>query len=296
MNEGLTRAMAEATRLTRTGRLHEATALLQQRPRGGLTPEPDPETPGATVEEPIDTEFTVLESAPRALAGPPDHSVGPAETAGASERRATSSPAEPRKSALADTPRCALKNPLGESLVNPKPDPANPSRCWNWFKDSDQHRGQGEPALLAGLTQEILRGYHLDGRRVYVAELSAGGAMAMVLGVSYPDVYAAIGVHSGLPYAVAHDPPSAFAAMQQGPANPGPFPQEKAAGFGKPLPPVPAIVFHGDRDTTVHPGNGDQVVAQWAKAHARDSAGTKGCAWQRRSANRKRNLRGRRTL
>ena len=132
----------------------------------------------------------------------------------------------------------------------------NAGRCWNWFRNRDQQRGQGEPAILAALTRYLVKGHGLDERRVYVAGLSAGGAMAAVLGSTYPDVYAAIGVHSGLPFGVAHDLPSAFAAMKQG-----------AGKLTSGVPPgrvgaVRAIVFHGDRDTTVDPCNGAAVVEQ----------------------------------
>ena len=132
----------------------------------------------------------------------------------------------------------------------------NASKCWNWFRSRDQQRGQGEPAILAALTRHLVKAHGLDERRVYVAGLSAGGAMAAVLAGTYPDVYAAIGVHSGLPFGVAHDLPSAFAAMSQGAGRLGPgVPQVR-------MDPVPAIVFHGDRDTTVDAGNGTAVVEQ----------------------------------
>ncbi|MGZ8249412.1 extracellular catalytic domain type 1 short-chain-length polyhydroxyalkanoate depolymerase [Methylomagnum sp.] len=170
--------------------------------------------------------------------------------------------------ALAERERCFVLYPEQSAQ-------AHPNRCWNWFKASDQRRGHGEPALLAGLTREVIRAYRLDERRVYAAGLSAGGAMAMVLGVTYPDLYAAIGVHSGLPYGAAHDTPSAFAAMQGGHSNPKLSPQGQGQGSGKITHPVPAIVFHGDRDATVHPGNGDQVLAQWTKAHAGGGSATK---------------------
>ncbi|MGH8594483.1 MAG: extracellular catalytic domain type 1 short-chain-length polyhydroxyalkanoate depolymerase [Gammaproteobacteria bacterium] len=141
---------------------------------------------------------------------------------------------------------------------------ANPSKCWNWFKASDQHRDHGEPSILAGITRQIMSTYHVDAQRVYVVGLSAGGAMAAIMGMNYPDLYAAIGVHSGLAYGAAYDLPSALAAMQHGgPTAAQPrdsrFP---AAGTGARV--VPTIVFHGDGDTTVHPCNGDQVLAQWA--------------------------------
>jgi poly(hydroxyalkanoate) depolymerase family esterase len=132
---------------------------------------------------------------------------------------------------------------------------ANASRCWNWFRPSDQQRGQGEPSLIAGITRQIMRDYAVDAERVYVAGLSAGAAAAAIMGMTYPDLYAAIGVHSGLAYGVAGDLPSAFAAMRQGDAV-----AVRRSGEYRRL--LPTIVFHGDQDSTVHPRNGDQVIAQ----------------------------------
>jgi poly(hydroxyalkanoate) depolymerase family esterase len=134
---------------------------------------------------------------------------------------------------------------------------ANASRCWNWFNAVDQQRGQGEPAIIAGLTQDIMVRYVVDPAQVYVAGLSAGGAMAAIMGTLYPDLYAAVGVHSGLPFAAAHDLPSAMAAMK------GDFRQHKATGKA-----LPIIVFHGDRDTTVHPANGAELIEQRRHQHA----------------------------
>lgn len=141
---------------------------------------------------------------------------------------------------------------------------ANSSQCWNWFKPSDQHRDGGEPAIIAGMTRQIINEYHLDEGRVYVAGLSAGGAMATTMAMLYPDIYAAVGVHSGLAHGVAQDIPSALAAMQGG-TSPlaGLNKQANAQPTSSTGPKIPAIIFHGDRDTTVHPSNGDRVVAQY---------------------------------
>ena len=164
---------------------------------------------------------------------------------------------------------------------------SNPQACWNWFKHSHQQRGKGEPALLAGLTREIIAEHGADPRRVYVAGLSAGGAMAAILGQTYPDLYAAVGVHSGLAAGAANDLPSALAAMAGGAADlrmpdglnglPGmPGASKKASplkcpgvegGSG-----VPTIVFHGDQDRTVHPVNGNHVVSACMRSQSADGA------------------------
>ena len=127
---------------------------------------------------------------------------------------------------------------------------ANGSKCWNWFRSEDQQRDQGEPSLIVGIVRDIAAHHRVDARRVYVAGLSAGAAMAVILGAAYPDVFAAVGAHSGLPYAAAHDMPSAFGAMNG-----------QRTGARRPAPPaVPTIVFHGDQDHTVAASNGVAIV------------------------------------
>lgn len=138
---------------------------------------------------------------------------------------------------------------------------ANGSHCWNWFNAGDQRRDNGEPSIIADITRDIIREYKIDTSRIYVAGLSAGGAMATVMGATYPDLYAAIGIHSGVPYAVAHDMPSAFAAMKNGKMKAPAHKTEvkTAAPLGHTM---PVIVFHGDRDATVDPANGEQALMQ----------------------------------
>lgn len=132
---------------------------------------------------------------------------------------------------------------------------ANRAGCWNWFAERDQRRDAGEPSIIAGMTREVMAQCGVDPRRVYVAGMSAGAAMALTLAATYPELYAAFGMHSGVPWRAAHDLHSAFALMRRGPLH-GQRSGESLPRF------VPAIVFHGDRDETVHPSNADEVVAQ----------------------------------
>lgn len=151
---------------------------------------------------------------------------------------------------------------------------ANGSNCWNWFQPGDQQRARGEPSIIADITRKVAREYQVDRTRIYAAGLSAGGAMAAILGATYPDLYAAIGVHSGLPYGVAHDVPSAFAAMKGGKGKVS----MRAASAKAPTVlahSVPVIVFHGDRDNTVHATNGDKALQQCMQAGVTSGSKTK---------------------
>lgn len=146
-----------------------------------------------------------------------------------------------------------LAEELGFAVVYPaQSGKANVSACWNWFQPGHQRREAGEPSLIAGITREVVARHHLDARRIYVAGLSAGGAMAAVMGATYPELYCAIGIHSGLGYASARDLPSALAAMKGKPGR-----KNRGASNRRR---VPMIVFHGDRDTTVHPSNGEHAM------------------------------------
>lgn len=320
MNHGIQSGMSEATRLTREGRLAEATALIQRTLAGGFSP-PSPEDSEGVIE----TSF--VDEAPSSEARPPEAASRPAthelRTAPSPKRRHRSEPRPPGGTpwktaddlAAADdalTGRRFIERSFsnqagtrGYKLYVPSgyvgqevslvvmlhgctqgPDDfaagtnmnalaeehtflvaypaqsrgANMQSCWNWFEAGDQKRGRGEPSIIAGITCEVLGGYNVDPGRVYVAGMSAGGAMAAILGSEYPDLYAAVGVHSGLAPGVAHDLSSAFSAMHGGGRSP----------VGRIARAVPVISFHGDRDTTVHPRNAEGLLAHYQAADARE--------------------------
>ena len=147
-----------------------------------------------------------------------------------------------------------LADAMGFLVAYPEqPVSANASRCWNWFRPSDQAHGRGEPALIAEMTRRITREHQVAQNRVFVAGLSAGGAAAAaIMGQAYPDLFAGVGVHSGLACGAASDVMSAFTAMRGGSAS-------LSADIGRT---VPTIVFHGPADRTVNPANAAGVARQ----------------------------------
>jgi poly(hydroxyalkanoate) depolymerase family esterase len=138
----------------------------------------------------------------------------------------------------------------------------NLANCWNWFERAQQVRGGVEPELIAGIVAQIGIAYAVESSRVFVAGLSAGAAMAVILGATYPEVFAGVAAHSGLPLGAAHDVASAFSAMQGAAA---------ATAAATRQPAVPTLVIYGDADPTVAPGNGAAVVAQSVRAHGRSN-------------------------
>ncbi len=133
---------------------------------------------------------------------------------------------------------------------------ANPSACWNWFNPDSQRAQGGEPSIISGMVEDIVNAHPVDRSRIFVAGLSAGGAMAAILADTFPDLVAAVAVHSGLRAGAAHDLPSALAAMKRG----APAPTFARHRPDEPRRPVRTIVFHGRQDRTVHPANGGQVA------------------------------------
>jgi poly(hydroxyalkanoate) depolymerase family esterase len=320
-DKGIPAGLIEATRLTRAGRLLEATALIQSALRGELPAADGAEGSASNrdgeasndaidgqfsrVADPDDSDATPLQQQPSAdiprqfgleslVRGSrtrdstldlPRHGTTPADgrpgqfisgsyanQAGARPYRLyipSSYTGQPLPLVVMlhgctqsadDFANGTRMNALAEErqflvLYPEQTHAGNHSRCWNWFRRGDQRRDQGEPAILAGMTREIVNGHGVDRSKVFVAGLSAGGAMAAVMGTVCPELYAAVGIHSGLACGSAHDVGSALSAMRgrtvSGRRNPAPLALT-----------TPTIVFHGGRDKTVHPRNGQQLVAQ----------------------------------
>lgn len=301
MSETLQRWMKEVTRLTRSGRLAEATQAIQQALARRNAPLPTPMPAAAPLPAGV-IDGCVVDAVTAPLTRPTAPPGGTTLSGQYSEAGLTRSyllylPPAASASAASELPLplvvmlhgCtqdpadfargtgmnALACEQGFAVLYPaQAQDANPSRCWNWFAPQHQKRGQGEAAVLAGMTRAVMAEHRLDARRVYVAGLSAGGAMASILGAAYPDLYAAVGIHSGLASGAANDLMSALSAMKHGPKKPGLA--SAPVHFGEPgahphatsshplasAGPLPAIVFHGDGDAVVHPGNGKQAIAQ----------------------------------
>ena len=144
---------------------------------------------------------------------------------------------------------------------------ANRMGCWSWFEPAHQRRSAGEPAIIAAMVAGLADERPVDRAKIFVAGLSAGGAMAAVLMATHPDLFAGVAIHSGLPFGVAHDMPSALAAMR------GERGSRRVAGRRLAAGDMPRlIVFHGDADTTVHPANGAALADEASAAIGRSAS------------------------
>ncbi|MEO6291200.1 MAG: PHB depolymerase family esterase [Burkholderiaceae bacterium] len=289
MNNVLQNLMRQATQLTQAGRLNEATAAIQSALKGAkrdktkpyevvadedLPAKPAPSgiildgcvfetTGGDTVKGQATGEFTsgththAMLTRRYKLYVPPG-SAGKQRTLVVMLHGCTQNPDD----FAVGTGMNERAREQGFCVLYPEQSQdANPQRCWNWFKHNHQRRGRGEPALIASMTQTVMKQHDIDPRRVYIAGLSAGGAMAAIVADAYPEIFAAVGVHSGLPTGSAGSVPEALSVMNSGQSGIGRPPIRATQPPQQPQRLVPTIVFHGDQDRTVHPRNGEQVIA-----------------------------------
>lgn len=285
MNDNTLQArMREATRLTMAGQLTQATSLLQHVLGGASTSAPAASPRAAS--DPLVLDGLVFEVPTQHKPAPTGRAAfipGTHTHAGLTRHYKLYVPPGHEGKSLplvvmlhgctqdpddfaAGTAMNARASQQGFFVLYPaQAQDANPSRCWNWFKHNHQQRGRGEPALIADLTQAVVAQYGLDAGRVYIAGLSAGGAMAAVMAQAYPDLFAAVGVHSGLPQGAASNAAEALAVMKSGVPAGHRKAQQAPSGSHRP---VPVIVFHGDKDQTVHPGNGEHIITHATAALA----------------------------
>jgi poly(hydroxyalkanoate) depolymerase family esterase len=271
------RNMMQALRLTRDGKLKEAVAMLRGAPaEGAKQPHPSRPAPGlmdnlanisGTLQDALQRAGEVGRhaAAPKLAPGARFETRSFTNAAGARDYRlyvpsnpgaamplvimlhgCTQSPedfaAGTRMNELAARKKFLVAYP-GQTRA------ANLNKCWNWYKPEEYGRGAGEASILAGIAQEIAAEFHVPRGRLYAAGLSAGGAQAANLATAYPELFAGVGIHSGLPSGAAHSLPSAMAAMKNG--------ARATTGGGM----TPTIVFQGDADHTVNPANAERIIA-----------------------------------
>ena len=298
MQKSFGQAMRNATRLIGTGKLLNATRLIQRalsgdtpqvRPqvRPHVSPQPNPHSKGEPVPAANDPQVEAPPPQVIILPAPaqPGQNSGSEKTNPAPSRSASFTQHQfkfegdtypyrlyvPSANSASDNTRMPLvvllhgckqdaldfsngtaMNALAEEhqvmvLYPEQITSANALRCWNWFEPGHQQAERGEPGMIAALTQKVMQQHGADPQRVYIAGLSAGGAMAAVMAGLHPEMFAAVGVHSGLAAGAARDVMSAFGAMRTG-------------AKGRSQPALPTIIFHGAADKTVHPDNSDHIT------------------------------------
>ena len=141
-------------------------------------------------------------------------------------------------------------------------------KCWHWYDPRHQHRGAGEPSLVAGMTRQISLQYGADTSRVFLAGVSAGAAMASLVAAAYPEVYSALALHSGLVHSASATVIDALGVMQKGVPSPEPHAVAAFAEMGARARVVPTLVIHGERDAVLAPINGAQAAKQWFLTNA----------------------------
>lgn len=139
---------------------------------------------------------------------------------------------------------------------------ANNLKCWNWYTTAGQQRGSGEASIIAGITQQVKQDYSVNNSRVFTLGLSAGGAMAVNMGVLYPDVFAGVGVGSGLTWKAGAGGLSGYPAMTAEQSG-----QQIHISQGANSRTVPVYIFHGLQDKTVVPKNADDLAVSWIAAN-----------------------------
>jgi len=305
MNLTFQRLMREATRLTSGGKLQAATAAIQ-RALAGSTSRPTGPVPAGTMatattavldgyvfEQPVAAPGWTPTPAPMPLPEAAAESAGPGAFVAGSHQHAgltlgyklyvppgASGKPLPLVVMLhgctqdpddfaAGTGMNELARAQGFLVLYPAQSKgANPARCWNWFKHNHQGRSGGEAAVIASMTQAVMHERGADPARIYIAGLSAGGAMAANVAAAHPEVFAAVGVHSGLAPGAARSLPEGLAAMRAGASASKAAAAQTGRGSA-----VRTIVFHGDQDPTVHPKNGDQVIAAVLASAAQSATG-----------------------
>ena len=152
-------------------------------------------------------------------------------------------------------------------LYPEQPATANPLKCWNWFAEANQKRGSGEPALLAAMIQKVVREQKVDPSKVYIAGISAGGAMTAIMGATYPEMFAAMGIHSGIAYGLVTQMSAAITAMRTPKGDTAALGKLVIDAMGERRKAMPLQIFQGKIDPSVNVENANLLAGQWRAAN-----------------------------